>query len=122
MGPVSALVLSLVFGPAILAAYFVWVVITRACVSLVLWRYGARFSAASPLLLFASQVGNAVIKLYLLFRIARQSWANRGDQDLTHADRGLLGFRNAMATWVTLLYVGLFILIVSVQLGVLELR
>ena len=122
VGPVSALVLSLVSGPSILGAYFVWVVLTRACAALVLWRYGARFSAASPLLLFASQVANAVIKLFLMFRIVRQSWANRGDQHLADADQSLRGFRNSMATAVTLLYVGLFLFIVSVQLGVLEFR
>jgi mannuronan synthase len=122
VGPVGALGLSLVFGPAILAAYFVWIVATRLCVSLVLWHYGASFSASFPLLLYGSQIANAGIKLFLTFRIARQSWTNRGNQHLATANGNLRVFRNAMAAWMTLLYLGLFVFFLSVQLGLLELR
>lgn len=122
VGPLSALLLSVAFGAAVLAAYFVWVVATRFCVSLVLWRYGGRFSASFPFLLFGNQLATASIKLFLMFRIARQSWANRGNQRLSAGEDGWVAFRNAMATFVTLLYAGLFLFVISVRLGVVELR
>lgn len=74
-----------------------------------------------PLLLFANQVVNASIKVFLTFRLSRQRWANRGSQTSPQGDLGLHRFRSAMATFLTVLFVAAFVLIVSARLGVIDL-
>ncbi len=116
-GPALALMLSVTDGVSVLAAYLVWVLLTRTLAALVIAVYAKRFSPMFPLLLFANQVAGACVKVYLLFRISKQRWANRGDQRVSATDARLMRLQNGMANLLTLLYCSVFVLLLSLLAG-----
>jgi glycosyltransferase Alg8 len=59
-----------------------------------------------------------VIRIYILFRLPRQKWKNRGDQKLGFAVSRLMQYKNWVASYLTAFYcVGLFLLVL-LYLGV----
>ncbi len=77
-GPVFVLLLSLVFTPAFLLAYALWVAATRLFQAVVFARFaGRRFSPLFPPLLFYNQVMGALTKVYASFRLDRQRWTRQ---------------------------------------------
>ena len=48
--------------------------------SLILFYYARRIDMAFPFTLYINQVGLALVKIYIVFRLPMQRWANRGDQ------------------------------------------
>lgn len=120
-GPVMALALSVVIGIKALLAYLVWVVLTRTMVSIVLYFYAGRIYPSFPFLLYGNQVIASLVKVYLLFRVSKQRWLNRGDQRAKQVTGGLLVFQNAMAAFLTAFYIGVFVLVVCLGTGVIRL-
>ncbi|MCU1261024.1 MAG: transcriptional regulator [Bryobacterales bacterium] len=118
-GLVMALALSMETDFRVLVAYLVWVFLTRTVVSLVLFLYAHRVSLAFPFLLYTSQVLASVIKVYLVFRISKQRWLNRGDQRAKAAASRMLVFQQGMAIFLTMLYVSTFMLLAFAATGVL---
>jgi glycosyltransferase Alg8 len=119
-GLVMALVVSLAVNFKVLLGYLVWVLLTRTVLSIVLFFYAGRIYVSFPFLLYASQVTASAIKVYLLFRVSKQRWLNRGDQRSKTASGRLLSFQNAMAAFLTTFYIGLFVFFTSVFVGILD--
>ena len=117
-GLTMALALSLVTSFRALLAYLVWVLLTRTLVSIVLYFYAGRVYPSFPFLLYSNQVTASAIKVYLLFRVSKQRWLNRGDQRAKAAAGRLLSFQNAMAAFLTTFYVGLFVFLACAKAGV----
>ena len=117
-GPVMALVVSFATSFKALVAYLVWVLFTRTVISIVLFFYSGRIYASFPFLLFANQITASALKVYLLFRVSKQRWLNRGDQRSKAAGGRLVGFQHAMAAFLTALYVGIFVLLLSWRAGI----
>jgi len=120
-GPAMALATSLLFGPKVWVAYFVWVAVTRTILSIVLYFFAGRIFVSFPFLLYGNQILGSAIKVYLLFRVNKQRWLNRGDQRQKAASSRLLPFQHAMASFLTLLYISVFFLAVCLKTGVLTL-
>ncbi len=120
-GLAMALVLSLARTWDVMIAYLVWVLMTRTVISIVLFVYSRRISFSYPFLLYGNQVLSSMIKIYLLFRVSRQRWLNRGDQRARAATGGLLAYQNAAAAFLTVLYTGSFLLLAAFVTGVLRL-
>ena len=121
-GPVMAIALSLAFSYSVLLAYVIWVLLTRTLVSLVLYFYAGRVYASFPFLLYINQLLSSILKVYLLFRISKQRWLNRGDQRISTGAGWLFGFQRAMAAFLTALYVGMFVFLAFVKAGVIGLN
>ena len=119
-GPAFAFAASLLFGFKAWVAYIVWVALTRTLLSLVLYGTAGRVCVLFPLLLYASQIVGSAIKVYLLFRVHKQRWLNRGDQRQRSATSRLLPFQHAMASFLTLLYVAVFLFVACLKTGVLS--
>jgi len=119
-GLAMALVLSLANTWDAMVAYLVWVLISRTIVSIVLFLYSRRISVAYPFLLYGNQILASVIKIYLLFRISKQRWLNRGDQRSKVAGGPLVVWQNAMATFLTVLYAAAFLLLATFVSGALR--
>ena len=120
VGPV-AVVLNLCFGdPGFVVAYAAWILWTRLLVSVPLYLYAGRIDARFPLFMYANQVVNSVIKVYLQFRPATQRWLNRGDQRSGPAVTPLFRFQGAMATYLALLAVVVFALAIGLFIGVIQ--
>lgn len=89
VSPVLAIYGSLI-EPSYMISALLWIVSTRFILSLFLFRYARSFDASWPFLLYVNQVVNAIVKVFMSFRLARQNWANRGNQT-AGASRGLAG-------------------------------
>ncbi len=77
-GPASILLAAFFVSPWILPIYFAWVMFTRYsfCTIIMAFR-GRSFPVTFPFLLYFSQVGGAVVKSFILFRLDRQKWTRQ---------------------------------------------
>jgi glycosyltransferase Alg8 len=119
-GPAFALGASLVFGLKVWVAYLIWVGVTRTLLSIVLYFFSGRIYVSFPFLLYGNQVVGSVIKVYLLFRVNKQRWLNRGDQRQKGTNSRLLPFQHAMASFLTLLYLAVFLFAACLTTGALK--
>jgi glycosyltransferase Alg8 len=119
-GPAMALALSVALGFHILYAYAIWVLLTRTMLAMVLYSFAGRVYPSFPFLLYGSQVLGGAIKVYLLFRVSKQRWLNRGDQRQKAAGGRLVPFQRAMAAFLTLFYLTLFVFAACLKTGVLN--
>jgi glycosyltransferase Alg8 len=117
-GPVMALALSFATNFEALLAYLVWVLLTRTVISIVLYFYAGRIYPSFPFMLFANQIAASAIKVYLLFRVSKQRWLNRGDQRTKAAGGRLVGLQRAMAAFLTAVYVGVFVFLSCLRAGI----
>jgi glycosyltransferase Alg8 len=120
VGPVAALLNLFAGRPGFVVAYAAWILWTRLLVAAPLWLYAGRIDPSFPILMYANQACNSVIKVYLLFRPAAQRWLNRGNQHQAPAQTPLFRFQQLMATYLAVLAVGMFALVIALYLGVLR--
>ncbi len=73
-GPVFAFMLTLVYGPVMIAYYIVWVLFIRWIMTLMIWTVRPKVSWLYPLLLYYNQIYGSALKTWVLFRLDRQSW------------------------------------------------
>jgi mannuronan synthase len=97
-GPLCAALGVWRFGWSFLAAYILYVVITRLVTSLVLFTFCKRIDFNFIWCLYANQLSNATIKLYMIWRLPKQRWANRGNQT---AGGGQARFKEWAAGYLT---------------------
>ena len=95
LGLSVALLASLKYGIAILMAYLLWIGLTRLALTLLLAFTGHHIGPAYPVILYYNQIVGALVKIYVFFRLDRQSWTR---QD-TKLDRGLKSFQVRFNTW-----------------------
>jgi len=101
-GPLCALVGAIRFGPHVLIAYGIYVALTRLVSALVLFRYSHRADLNFTWALYVNQLVNAGVKLYMVWRLPKQRWFNRGNQSSGATGSRLQGLaRDAMAAYLT---------------------
>jgi mannuronan synthase len=96
-GPICAIVGAIAFGWPFLAAYAVYIVLTRLVTAVVLSAYARRFDLNYIWCLYANQIMNASIKVYMIWRLPKQRWANRGNQRAGDRTVSLLGLTRELA-------------------------
>jgi glycosyltransferase Alg8 len=102
--PMLAIAGSLKLGAAFLLAYLVFIAVTRGLLSLILFGYARRVDLNFIWCLYANQLLNAVVKVYMMWRLAKQKWANRGNQKQGFSGSSLEArFREVMAAYLTAL-------------------
>ena len=74
VGPLLAILFSIVISPIYLLFYLVWIAVTRLLFSLVFGLSYKRFSFLWPLLLYYNQFYGALLKIYMSFRLNTQGW------------------------------------------------
>jgi len=72
-------------------------------------------------ILYFNQLLNSSVKVYCLFRLSKQRWSNRGDQRSDNGVGMVETLRNAMAFYLTTLYVSILALTVISYSGLLDL-
>lgn len=104
-----------------LIVYIIWLMFSRLCLSFVLFYFHRRINMSFPFLLYANQLSTAIVKLYLLFRLPMQKWANRGDQELPvdSSSKSLNYARRAMSVYMTCLVVAIMGLIALIYIELL---
>ena len=104
LGPLLAIAGMLKLGFAFLLVYLIYVVLTRLALALVLFAYSPRVDLNYVWCLYLNQLVNAGVKLYTLWRLPQQRWANRGNQRAGEASLGLAAtLRRSMAAYLTAL-------------------
>ncbi len=104
LGPLLALAGMLKLGFGFLLVYLIYVVLTRLGLALVLFAYSPRVDLNYIWCLYLNQLVNAAVKLYTLWRLPQQHWANRGNQRAGQAELGFVStMRRSMAGYLTAL-------------------
>ena len=111
--PLLAIAGAMKLGFSFFLAYVVFIAFTRGLLSLILSAYAHRVDINFVWALYANQLVNAAVKVYMLWRLAKQKWANRGNQKAGFSGSSTIALmRNAMASWLTLVSVaGLFLIV-----------
>ena len=109
--PVLALAGSIKVGWPFFAAYVVYIAITRMLLSMILWTYARKVELNYVWTLYVNQLLNAAVKIYMLWRLSKQRWANRGNQTAGMGNVSLLSrMKDWMAVYLTAIsFGGLFL-------------
>jgi glycosyltransferase Alg8 len=119
--PMLAIAGGLKLGASFIAAYLAFIALTRGILSLVLFRYAHRVDLNFIWCLYANQLLNATVKVYMLWRLAKQKWANRGNQKQGFSGSSMMAtFREVMAAYLTALTGSALFLIVILYTGLID--
>ncbi len=101
-------------GPSYVVQYILYLAITRMLLSIALFTYSERVDLNYVWILPVNQKLNAQVKVYMLWRLSKQRWANRGNQSSGQGGDTLLAkAQTFMAAWLTWLSFGsLFLAVV----------
>jgi glycosyltransferase Alg8 len=121
VGPLLGLTGAMIVSPAFLVACLVWIALTRLGQSMVLFGYAREVSLTVPLLLYVNQLVNAGVKVYSLFRLSKQRWANRGDQRAGFGDSLADRLRGVVAQYLTMVAMAVLALAIVSFTGILRL-
>lgn len=97
LGLTAAVLASFKYNVGYLVIYLLWIALTRTLVSLMLLASGHKVSPGFPLMLYFNQIFGSLIKIYVVFRLDRQSWT-RQKTKLKH-DHG--AFQSWFNRWST---------------------
>ncbi len=111
VSPILAILATWLHTPSYLVSYLVWIAVSRMMLSLILCTYCRRVDLWYPLILYVNQLLNASVKVYILFRLAKQRWSNRGNQTAGFDTSLLHKVRTVTAAYITTLY--LCVLVIS---------
>jgi mannuronan synthase len=118
-GPLCAVLLSLRYGVAVLWVYAAYVIATRFVAALILSGYARRLDLNYIWCLYANQLLNAAVKVYMIWRLPAQRWANRGNQTAGASGFGLLAWsRSIAAGFLTLTSIAGLVLAAILATGV----
>jgi len=119
-GLAMVLLVGLFETPFAFLIYLLWVLATRYLLTLMLFNSRRRVSAFYPFFIYFNQIYGSIIKTYIFFHLNKQRWTR---QKTTLAD-GRTGFesrvREVSSALVHVLAITLFITIVALVLGQLE--
>lgn len=77
LGLSASIVAAAKYSPIYLVIYFLWISITRTVVTVMLLVSGHRISPAFPLMLYFNQIVGSILKIYVVYRLDRQSWTRQ---------------------------------------------
>ena len=120
--PLLAAAGAMKLGAAFFISYVIYIAITRMLLSMVLFSYSRTVDINYVWILYTNQLVNAAVKVYMIWRLSKQKWANRGNQ--TSAQSGsqlVVRLRNGMAVYLTVLSVAALFLSVMIYTRLVEL-
>jgi len=120
VSPIAALLLAFHTGWAFVPVYLVWLGITRLGISLFIFHFAGRIHLSFPFLIYILQISNALIKIYILFRLPRQKWSNRTVTHPVLMSEDNLWFKHAMANYLTVLSLSALVVFLALYTGVME--
>jgi glycosyltransferase Alg8 len=95
LGLTVALIASFKYGIAFILVYLLWIGITRLILTVLLSLSGHTIGPAYPVILYYNQIVGALVKIYVFFRLDRQSWSRQP----TSLTRDLASFQGWFNTW-----------------------
>ena len=120
--PMVAIAGTMKTGLGFVATYLLYIAVTRMLLSMVLFTYSRTINLHYVWILYVNQLLNAGVKVYMMWRLAKQKWANRGNQKQGFTGNGLLeAARDWMAFYLTTLSFAALLLVVMIYTGLLAL-
>ncbi len=120
VGPVVAILASIVYDPFAILYYFLWIMITRYIMVLMLLASRPAVSAFWPFLLYYNQIVGSFVKTIVLFRLDKQKWTRQNTtlsrEHSSFADR-MMGFSSA---YMQVLSFGIFIVGMATFAGMIN--
>lgn len=95
LGLTAALIATFKYSITFLLAYLLWIGITRLILTILLSLSGHSVGPAYPIILYYNQIVGALMKIYVFFRLDRQSWTRQP----TSTKRDLASFQQWFNTW-----------------------
>lgn len=95
LGLTAAIIASLAYGINFLLVYLLWIGITRLILTIMLLCSGHKVGPAYPVILYYNQIVGAMMKIYVFFRLDKQSWTRQP----TSLKRDLASFQQWFNTW-----------------------
>ena len=95
LGLTVAIIASIQYSIAYLAVYLLWIGITRLILTIMLMCSGHKIGPAYPVILYYNQIVGAMMKIYVFFRLDKQSWTRQP----TALKRDLASFQQWFNTW-----------------------
>ncbi|HEX5055769.1 MAG TPA: glycosyltransferase family 2 protein [Gammaproteobacteria bacterium] len=94
-GLTAALIAALKYNMMYLAIYVLWIGFTRSVLTLMLSASGHRIGPVYPFVLYYNQILGSLVKIYVFFRLDRQTWTRQQ----IRLSRELGGFRAWFNAW-----------------------
>jgi mannuronan synthase len=95
LAPVSAIIASIKYSIVFLLGYLLWIGFTRLVMTLMLLASGHSIGPAYPIILYYNQLFGSLVKIYVYFRLDRQSWTRQP----TKLTRDLASFQQWFNRW-----------------------
>ncbi|HEB49945.1 MAG TPA: glycosyltransferase family 2 protein [Desulfobulbus sp.] len=95
LAPIIAVLASIRYSAVYFLIYLLWIGATRLLLVLLLVASGHRIGPAFPVLLYYNQIFGSLMKIYVFFRLDRQSWTRQKTRLVT----GTSGFRPWFNRW-----------------------
>jgi glycosyltransferase Alg8 len=95
LGLTASIIASLMYGINFLLVYLLWIGITRLILTVMLLCSGHKVGPAYPVILYYNQIVGAMMKIYVFFRLDKQSWTRQP----TSLKRDLASFQQWFNTW-----------------------
>lgn len=77
LGLTAAIIAAFKYSLIYFLLYVLWIALTRTVITLMLLASGHRIGPAYPLVLYYNQIVGSVMKIYVYFRLDRQSWTRQ---------------------------------------------
>jgi glycosyltransferase Alg8 len=116
VSPVLA-IMGTILVPGYIVNAIIWVVGTRLILSGFLWRYASEPELSWTVILYMNQIVNAVVKIYMIFHLAKQKWFNRGNQ--ATGGSGGIKYKETIAMFQMVTSVAFFVTFLAIYAGVL---
>lgn len=117
-GITATLSITTFHDPSFIVTYALWISFTRFLIAISLYCYSERISLTYPIILYVNQLLSAIIKVYMLFRLPKQRWANRQNQ-MGGQDAMADLFKQRMALFVNIFYITLMLFVVLMLTGIM---
>jgi glycosyltransferase Alg8 len=120
VGPIVAILASIIYDPFAIIYYFLWIMITRYVMVLMLAVSRPNISPYWPFLLYYNQIIGSFVKTIVLFRLDKQRWTRQNttlSQSHSSVMERLLGMSSA---YMQMLAFGLFVTALATLSGIID--
>jgi len=112
LGLTAAIVAAVKYSIVYLVMYLLWIAITRTIVTLLLRASGHKIGPAFPLMLYFNQIYGSLIKIYVFFRLDKQSWTRQKTRLKAHDNTFQAQFNRISPPIMTLTAASAFIALI----------
>lgn len=121
VSPALAICATMLKDSTYLISYILYIAISRMLLSLFLFAYARRVDLNFAWILYVNQLTNASVKVYIIWRLSKQKWANRGGQKAGFSGAGWVETaREWMAAYLTSLSIASLFLATVLYAQLLE--